>query len=115
MLFSMLANLAEDRQGVAAEPEATVAAAIEKLKADGIDGEAIAALLSASLVAPVLTAPPTEVRRKSVLDHKNRVAALMRMRDAGLDETPEGDGIEEATRSEERRGRKTGVTKIRVR
>src|SRR3546814_6232698 len=35
MLFSMLANLAEDRQGVAAEPEATVAAAIEKLKADG--------------------------------------------------------------------------------
>ncbi len=29
MLFSMLANLAEDRQGVAAEPEATVAAAIE--------------------------------------------------------------------------------------
>ena len=33
MLFSMLANLAEDRQGVAAEPEATVAAAIEKLRA----------------------------------------------------------------------------------
>src|SRR3546814_18281437 len=64
VLFSMLANLAEGRQGVAAEPEATVAAAIEKLKADGIDGEAIAALLSASLVAPVLTAHPTEVRRK---------------------------------------------------
>ncbi|MGN6690395.1 MAG: phosphoenolpyruvate carboxylase, partial [Sphingopyxis sp.] len=71
MLFSMLANLAEDRQGVAAEPEATVAAAIGKLKGDGIDGDAIAALLSASLVAPVLTAHPTEVRRKSVLDHKN--------------------------------------------
>lgn len=98
MLFSMLANLAEDRQGVAAEPEATVAAAIAKLKGDGIDGAAIAALLSASLVAPVLTAHPTEVRRKSVLDHKNRVAELMRLRDAGLDETPEGDVIEEAIR-----------------
>ena len=98
MLFSMLANLAEDRQGVAAEPEATVAAALDKLKADGIDGEAIAALLSASLVAPVLTAHPTEVRRKSVLDHKNRVAELMRMRDAGEGETPEGDVIEEAIR-----------------
>lgn len=98
MLFSMLANLAEDRQGVAAEPEATVAAAIAKLKDDGIDGDAIAALLGASLVAPVLTAHPTEVRRKSVLDHKNRVAELMRLRDAGLDETPEGDVIEEAIR-----------------
>src|SRR3546814_8980014 len=70
MLFSMLANLAEDRQGVEAEHEATVAAAIEKLKADGIDGEAIAALLSASPVAPVLIAHQTEERRKSVLDHK---------------------------------------------
>src|SRR3546814_11104127 len=98
MLFSMLANLAEDRQGVAAEPEATVAAAIEKLKADGIDGEAIAALLSASLVAPVLTAPPTEVRRKSVLDHKNRVAHPMRTRTAALSDTPAGDDLSEATR-----------------
>ena len=98
MLFSMLANLAEDRQGVAAEPEATVAAAIEKLKGDGIDGEAIAALLSASLVAPVLTAHPTEVRRKSVLDHKNRIAELMLLRDRGEGETPEGDVVEDAIR-----------------
>ena len=98
MLFSMLANLAEDRQGVAAEPEATVAAAIEKLKDDGIDGDAIAALLSASLVAPVLTAHPTEVRRKSVLDHKNRIAELMLLRDRGVDETPEGDVVEDAIR-----------------
>ena len=31
MLFSMLANLAEDRQGVAAEPGADVAAALDRL------------------------------------------------------------------------------------
>ncbi|NIJ39597.1 phosphoenolpyruvate carboxylase [Sphingopyxis panaciterrae] len=98
MLFSMLANLAEDRQGVAAEPEATVAAALAKLKADGTGGDAVAALLGASLIAPVLTAHPTEVRRKSVLDHKNRIAALMLLRDAGAEETPQGDIVEEAIR-----------------
>ena len=98
MLFSMLANLAEDRQGVAAEPEATVAAALARLKQDGIDGDAVAALLGAALVAPVLTAHPTEVRRKSMLDHKNRIADLMRLRDAGVEETAEGDVVEEAIR-----------------
>ncbi|WP_422059192.1 phosphoenolpyruvate carboxylase [Sphingopyxis sp.] len=98
MLFSMLANLAEDRQGIAAEPEATVAAALEKLRADGIDGDAVAALLGAALVAPVLTAHPTEVRRKSMLDHKNRIAELMALRDTGADETAEGDIVEEAIR-----------------
>ena len=98
MLFSMLANLAEDRQGVAAEPEATVAAALARLKQDGIDGDAVAALLDAALVSPVLTAHPTEVRRKSMLDHKNRIAELMRLRDAGVEETAEGDVVEEAIR-----------------
>ncbi|MGQ0278233.1 phosphoenolpyruvate carboxylase [Sphingopyxis sp. Q841] len=98
MLFSMLANLAEDRQGIAAEPEATVAAALARLKQDGIDGDAVAALLGAALVAPVLTAHPTEVRRKSMLDHKNRIAELMRLRDAGVEETAEGDVVEEAIR-----------------
>jgi phosphoenolpyruvate carboxylase len=98
MLFSMLANLAEDRQGVAAEPEATVAAALARLKSDGIDGDAVASLMSAALVAPVLTAHPTEVRRKSMLDHKNRIAELMLLRDAGAEETPEGDIVEDAIR-----------------
>ncbi|APZ99590.1 phosphoenolpyruvate carboxylase [Sphingopyxis sp. QXT-31] len=98
MLFSMLANLAEDRQGVAAEPEATVAAALARLKSDGIDGDAVASLMSAALVAPVLTAHPTEVRRKSMLDHKNRIAELMLLRDAGAEETAEGDIVEDAIR-----------------
>src|SRR4051812_8535110 len=37
MLFSMLANLAEDRQGVAAEPGADVASAVARLEKDGIE------------------------------------------------------------------------------
>lgn len=98
MLFSMLANLAEDRQGVAAEPHATVAAALARLDAEGIDKGAVAKLLGAALIAPVLTAHPTEVRRKSMLDHKARIADLMQIRDSGAEETPEGDVIEDAIR-----------------
>jgi phosphoenolpyruvate carboxylase len=96
MLFSMLANLAEDRQGIAAEEGADVAAALERLAGEGIDAAAVSALLEQALVAPVLTAHPTEVRRKSMIDHRNRIAELMAMRDRGRDSTPDGDDIDEA-------------------
>ena len=96
MLFSMLANLAEDRQGVAAEPGADVAAALERLAGEGIDKAQVMALLDHALIAPVLTAHPTEVRRKSMIDHRNRIATLMALRDAGATDTPEGDDVEEA-------------------
>ncbi len=96
MLFSLLANLAEDRQGVAHEPGATVAEALERLAQDGVDKDAAADLLAKALFVPVLTAHPTEVRRKSLIDHKNRIAALMHMRDAGAEATPEGDLVEDA-------------------
>ncbi len=96
MLFSLLANLAEDRQGAAAEPGATLAAVIGELEAHGIDHAAIAAALHDALVVPVLTAHPTEVRRKSMIDHKVRIATLMQLRDAGIAETPDGDAVEAA-------------------
>ena len=98
MLFSMLANLAEDRQGIAVEPGATVAESVTALEAAGIDRAAILALLDQALIAPVLTAHPTEVRRKSMLDHKASIAELMRLRDAGAAETPGGDTIKAAIR-----------------
>jgi len=96
MLFSMLANLAEDRQGIAAEEGADVAAALQRLAAAGVDRDAVLALLDRALIAPVLTAHPTEVRRKSMIDHRNRIAQLMALRDRGIDTTPEGDQIDEA-------------------
>src|ERR1700760_636877 len=37
MLFSMLANLAEDRQGVSAEKDSTLAATLDYLKSQGVD------------------------------------------------------------------------------
>ena len=98
MLFSMLANLAEDRQGVAAEEGADLAAALAKLTADGVEPARIRALLTGALVAPVLTAHPTEVRRKSMIDHRNRVAALMALKDAGTEETADGDRVDDAIR-----------------
>jgi len=96
MLFSMLANLAEDRQGVAAEPGADLASALKRLAGEGVDTGKVMALLDHSLIAPVLTAHPTEVRRKSIIDHRNHIAALMLLRDQGRTETRGGDLIEDA-------------------
>lgn len=96
MLFSMLANLAEDRQGVAAEEGADIAHALSRLAQAGVDRDAVAALLEDALVAPVLTAHPTEVRRKSMIDHRNSIAELMALKDRGLEETADGDRIDDA-------------------
>ena len=96
MLFSMLANLAEDRQGIAAEGGADVVSALKQLDADGIDKAAVMALLDKALIVPVLTAHPTEVRRKSMIDHRNRISELMLMRDRGMEATPDGDRIDES-------------------
>ncbi|RZM06328.1 MAG: phosphoenolpyruvate carboxylase, partial [Sphingomonas sp.] len=88
MLFSMLANLAEDRQGVTADKGADLASALDRLAQEGIDKPQAIALLQHALLAPVLTAHPTEVRRKSMIDHRNRIAALMLLRDGGATDTP---------------------------
>ncbi len=95
MLFSMLANLAEDRQS-RGESGADVTTALNRLQADGIDASAAVALLDRALIVPVLTAHPTEVMRKSMIDHRTRIAELMRLRDAGVTETPNGDVVEQA-------------------
>ncbi len=96
MLFSMLANLAEDRQGIAAENGADVTQVAALLARHGIDGAAVCDMVSRALVMPVLTAHPTEVRRKSMIDHRNRIAALMELRDAGATETVDGDTVDAA-------------------
>jgi phosphoenolpyruvate carboxylase len=96
MLFSMLANLAEDRQGAAAENDSTLASALDFLQTQGVKRADAAGLLDRALITPVLTAHPTEVMRKSMLDHRNRIAALMVQRDLGSRETTAGEVIEEA-------------------
>jgi phosphoenolpyruvate carboxylase len=96
MLFSMLANLAEDRQGGLNESGQDVAAALQRLGTQGVTRETAAALLDHALIVPVLTAHPTEVARKSMIDHRNRIAELMGYRDQGALETPAGDVTEQA-------------------
>jgi phosphoenolpyruvate carboxylase len=96
MLFSMLANLAEDRQGSGSRPGEDVAAALERLASKGIAPDQAAQLLDRTLIVPVLTAHPTEVMRKSMIDHRNRIAELMRLRDQGLSQAAGGDDIEQS-------------------
>ncbi len=96
MLFSMLANLAEDRQGAAHHSGDDIADALKRLAAAGVGVEQAAALLDRALIVPVLTAHPTEVMRKSMIDHRARIAELMRLRDRGRTETPDGELIEQA-------------------
>ncbi|MCG2840342.1 phosphoenolpyruvate carboxylase [Sandaracinobacter sp. RS1-74] len=103
MLFSMLANLAEDRQmassaGAAPETGSSFAEAVQMLEAKGVGREAIRAMLGQARVTPVLTAHPTEVRRKSMIDHRNRIAELMAMRDRGATEAAPGETLEKAIR-----------------
>jgi phosphoenolpyruvate carboxylase len=95
MLFSMLANLAEDRQGSGSRPGEDVAAALQHLAAKGIAADQAAQLLDRALIVPVLTAHPTEVMRKSMIDHRNRIADLMRLRDQGLSQAASGEEIEQ--------------------
>jgi len=89
--FSHLANVAEDRHHIrrtrahaAAEGPArpgTIAAAFERLEAAGVDAGAVLALLRRSLVVPVLTAHPTEIRRRSTLDREREIARILMERD----------------------------------
>jgi phosphoenolpyruvate carboxylase len=95
MLFSMLANLAEDRQHVDTQ-QTDMASALAQLNSGGVSTEQACRLLDEAWLIPVLTAHPTEVMRKSMLDHRNRIAYLMRLRDQGRSETLEGDLIEPA-------------------
>ena len=78
LLFSQLANLAEDRSAPPeTRREATLAGAVDLLAKGGIDKAAVRALLDHGLIAPVLTAHPTEVRRKSMIDREAAIGALL--------------------------------------
>ncbi|GAW41993.1 Phosphoenolpyruvate carboxylase [Brevundimonas sp. SH203] len=86
-LFSLLANIAEDRstrrraqdQAEAGARPDTPEGALKRLSDQGVDRQAVRDLLDQSLISPVLTAHPSEVRRKSVID---RIAAITDILDA---------------------------------
>ncbi|MBF6340482.1 phosphoenolpyruvate carboxylase [Nocardia abscessus] len=88
--FVLLANLAEDIQRdrrraaheSAGEPpqESSLAATYRRLDAAALDGDRVADLLADALVSPVITAHPTETRRRTVFDAQARITELMRLR-----------------------------------
>ena len=67
-----------------------------RARSTGIAADQAAQLLDRALIVPVLTAHPTEVMRKSMIDHRNRIADLMRLRDQGLSQAAGGEEIEQS-------------------
>src|SRR5450830_1863493 len=92
--FSHLANIAEDQHhnrrrrahllaGSAPQPS-SVAYALSRLDNAGVSGNTVRNFLAESLISPVLTAHPTEVQRKSILDAEREIARLLALRDQPL-------------------------------
>jgi phosphoenolpyruvate carboxylase len=89
--FSHLANIAEDQHHIrrtrahtlagAAPRAGTIAHAIGRARDSGIGAMELRAFFDGALVSPVLTAHPTEVRRKSTLDREMEIASLLDRRD----------------------------------
>jgi phosphoenolpyruvate carboxylase len=104
--LSLLANTAEDlhqerrrrfhRDSGTASQEGSLAATIDRLLDQGVDPATIAGELDGLFVSPVITAHPTEVRRKTVLDHVDTVAMLLQRRHRASTSRSETAEIDEA-------------------
>jgi len=102
--FALLANVAEDihrerRRAIhvdAGDPpqDSTLAATYLKLDAADLDSATIAEALTGALVSPVITAHPTETRRRTVFDTQHRITQLMRLHARGHTKTDDGLDIE---------------------
>ncbi len=102
--FALLANVAEDihrerRRAVhvaAGEPppDSTLAATYRKLDRAGLDAATVARELDCAFISPVITAHPTETRRRTVFDTQNHIIRLMRLRMHGHAETDDSRLIE---------------------
>src|SRR6266481_6138128 len=96
--FSHLANIAEDqnnirqmraRTGPGGAPRASVLAqTLSHARAAGISAADLRKFFRDAQVSPVLTAHPTEVRRKSTMDREMEIAALLDRRER-VQVTPE--------------------------
>jgi phosphoenolpyruvate carboxylase len=89
--FSHLANLAEDRHHIRRRTvreragdlqEGSLALTLQRLQEAGIPKARVVQTLALSHISPVLTAHPTEVQRKSILDAERAIAQLLTERDA---------------------------------
>ncbi len=89
--LSQLSNIAEDMHHnrrrrahlFAGSPhqEGSIALALERVFADGASGTTVTEFFKETVMSPVLTAHPTEVQRKSILDCQLTIARLLNARD----------------------------------
>ena len=106
--FALLANVAEDihrerRRAVhvqAGEPpqDSSLAATYLKLDSADLDAASVADALTGALVSPVITAHPTETRRRTIFDTQHRITELMRLHLHGHSQTGDGRDIEQELR-----------------
>ncbi|MEW6374090.1 MAG: phosphoenolpyruvate carboxylase [Pseudomonadota bacterium] len=92
--FSHLANIAEDQHhnrrrrthllNGSPPREGSVGYALGKLRAAGVRQPTVENFFRNALISPVLTAHPTEVQRKSILDAEHDIARLLAERDSPL-------------------------------
>ncbi|MDT5163406.1 MAG: phosphoenolpyruvate carboxylase [Mycobacterium sp.] len=102
--FALLANVAEDihrerRRAIhveAGDPpqDSSLAATYLKLDAAELDSATVAEALTGALVSPVITAHPTETRRRTVFDVQHRITQLMRLHAQGHTKTPDDSDID---------------------
>ncbi len=100
--FLQITNIAEDaaqrRRGGETRPDSVAGAALA-LADEGVGRDEILDLLKGGFVAPVITAHPSEVRRKSVLDRQAAIADALAALQATAD--PAARGLAEETLARE--------------
>ena len=93
-IFSQLANIADDHV-LRRETKALGSAAAQRMELHpGLTPKRVRAYLKDALFVPVITAHPTEVRRKSILDRENELSELLERREAASLQTAERDEID---------------------
>src|SRR5450432_2212538 len=108
--FSHLANIAEDQNNIrqmraqnsaAAAPRGdTLTRTLAHARETGISAQQLRRFFGTALVSPVLTAHPTEVRRKSTMDREMEIADLLDRRERTKLTADEFEASEEQLRRE---------------
>lgn len=85
--FALLSNLAEDLEDEAAPAPVSLATAFAQLRESSITPAQVAEVIRDAQVAPVLTAHPTETRRRTVFDAQTRIKQLLHKSHLAVDTT----------------------------
>ena len=107
---SILANIVEDHHHLSrwrqrqlsgvAPSEGSLEAAVAFAKENGYTKKQLKEFFENAYIAPILTAHPTEVQRRSILDILNKISALLCKRDRVVETAEEYQDVETSLRAE---------------